>query len=143
MSTTTVTNRAPALGRRVNAIRPHAERVIDEYDSVVILDLSPIGVSVIRDIAHALARDERLTQLITIARSRHSDPEVADAQAAILASLIKAGALQIELSSIQASELSFELDEASVEPEVCEVGSCDLLASVGHAYCVYHLEVVL
>jgi len=115
---------------------PTVERIVDGEVVEVLLDLAPLAETILRDMARALT-------------GRH-DSDLADT---IVAELLtsrasewahrSATAWQVALPLHIARRLADEIDEASVEPEACEVGSCDLLASVGHAYCVYHLEVVL
>jgi len=132
------------LGRRISATRPHVERIVDEDQSVIVLDLEPIGHSLVRDIARALAGDNRLGQLLTLGRLPIAHPDAARVEVEIMRTLRAAGALQVEISDAQADELAEELDAARVEPEQCETGSCDLLAQPGHSgYCQWHSELTL
>lgn len=132
------------LGRRINATRPHAERIVDEDQSVIVLDLEPIGHSLVRDIARAIAADNRLAQLLAVGRLPIAHPDAVAAEHALLRTLRAAGVLQLEISDAQAEEIAEELDVARVEPEQCEIGSCDLLAQPGHSgYCQWHSELTL
>ena len=131
------------MGGRINASRPVAERITEGHESVVILDLAPIATSLVRDIAQALARADHLVPLITVGRGRAGDAGQTEAMESLVRTLVDAGALQVELGDSQASELSEELEASAVEPELCEIGSCDLLAAPGWSYCRWHLDVTL
>lgn len=130
--------RVVGYGRRINAHRPHAERAVCDETTAIILDLEPIARSLIRDLAVAFARDNRLVQLLTAGRGTMGSPDTMAALDQLERSVVTSGALRIELGDGQAEALAEELDEARVEPESCAVGVCDLLAMPGYHYCAAH-----
>ena len=109
---------------------PVVDQVIDAETYAVILDLGPIAEQILRGIAETMS-----------ASTRHwSDTTVGQYIGAHIGQTahIVAQSLQITLDPRQASALAEALDEASAQPEVCEIGSCERLSALGDSYCGLH-----
>lgn len=107
---------------RIDANRPHAEKVIDGDSHTVTLDLAPIAAGLLNDIALALRGNGHLMTLL--ANNRVGSLEHTRIRRQILNRLEQGTALQLQLGPDQAMDLAGDLFNAAEEPERC-AGYCD------------------
>lgn len=119
-----------AVSGSVNGVAPQAARVVDGGYYAVALDLEPIAVSLLTDIACAVHATKDTWRLVALARLDPADPDRARHLAALTVAVRRTGALRPLISGAAAEQLAAELDDAAAEPGWCEVGGCDRYADV-------------
>jgi hypothetical protein len=104
------------------SIGPVASRVLDGDSWHVALDLEPIMVSLLPDMARALHQAHLTGTLRYLADLRPGDPEYARAIALLTDALRTRGVTVVQLHPAAAERLSGELWDAKDEPLTCACG---------------------